>query len=120
LLAPFVKYVKKPVRSPSDSDARWKGYTVNPISAFVQLGKLQHQVRRRLTRIYQPILVVQGRLDQAIDPHSGQVILDEVGSRDKELRWFEHSTHCVILDREWEQIAELTLQFIERVAQGRR
>ncbi len=116
-LAPFVPYVKKPVRAPSDADARWKGYTVNPLRAAVQLNALQREVRRRLPRIQQPILVVQGRLDQAIDPRSGQVLLDEIGSRDKELHWFEHSTHCVILDREWEQAAELAWEFMERLTQ---
>jgi carboxylesterase len=116
-LAPFVPYVKKPVRAPSDADARWKGYAVNPLRAVVQLNALQREVRRRLPRIQQPILVVQGRLDQAIDPRSGQVLLDEIGSRDKELRWFEHSTHCVLLDREWEQAAELAWKFMERLTQ---
>jgi len=115
LLAPFIAYVNKPVRAPSDADARWKGYTVNPLRAAVQLNALQREVRRRLPRIQQPILVVQGRLDEAIDPHSGQALLDEIGSRDKELRWLEHSTHCVILDREWERAAELTVEFMQRV-----
>lgn len=114
LLAPFVAYAKKPGRAPSDADARWKGYTVNPLRAVVQLNKLQRETRRRLPRIQQPILVIQGRLDQTIDPRSGQVILNEIASRDKELGWFEHSTHCVLLDREWEQAAELTAKFIER------
>ncbi len=114
LLAPFVPYANKVPRAPSDADARWKGYAVNPLRAVVQLGKLQQEVRRRLPRIQQPILVIQGRLDQAIDPRSGQVLLAEIASRDKELRWFEHSTHCVILDREWECAAELTTKFMER------
>jgi carboxylesterase len=114
-LAPFIAYVKKPVRRPSDADARWKGYTVNPLRAVVQLNELQRQVRRRLPRIQQPILVIQGRLDEAIDPRSGQVLLDEIGSRDKELRWLKHSTHCVILDREWERAAEWTYAFMQRL-----
>ncbi|MEW5717522.1 MAG: alpha/beta fold hydrolase, partial [Chloroflexota bacterium] len=115
VLAPFVPYAKKVQRAPSDADARWKGYAVNPLRAVVQLSQLQKEARRRLPRIEQPVLVIQGRLDQAIDPRSGQVILDEIGSREKELRWFERSTHCVILDREWEQAAELTTQFLERL-----
>jgi len=118
-LAPFVPYVKKPMRAPSDADARWKGYTVNPLRAAVQLNELQREVRRRLPRIQQPILVVQGRLDQAIDPRSGQVLLAEIGSRDKALHWLEHSTHCVILDCEWERAAELTVEFMQRLGSQR-
>jgi esterase/lipase len=44
------------------------------------------------------------------------VILRETTSTVKELHWFENSTHCVILDKEWPQIAELTWRFIERVS----
>jgi carboxylesterase len=114
VIAPFVPYAKKPQRAPCDADARWKGYSVNPLRAVVQLSQLQHETRRRLPRVHQPILVIQGRLDQTIDPRSGQAILDQVSSREKELRWFEHSTHCVLLDREWEQAAEAAWQFIKR------
>jgi esterase/lipase len=48
---------------------------------------LQRETRRRLPRIRQPILVVQGRRDQTIDPRSGEVILRETALTDKELRW---------------------------------
>jgi len=116
LLQRFVPHVKKPVREPSAADARWKGYTVNPIPALVQMHNLQRQVRSRLQAIHQPLLVIQGRLDQTIDLQSGEIILANVSSQDKEMRWLEQSTHCVILDCEWEQAADLTLRFIERVA----
>jgi carboxylesterase len=114
LLALFKPYVVKPVRAPSAADPHWKGYTVNPLRAVVQLNALQREVRRRLPRIHQPILVTQGRLDQTIDPRSGEIILREVGSTVKEMHWLERSTHCVILDQEWEQVAKVTVRFMER------
>jgi carboxylesterase len=114
LLHRFVSHVKKPVRAPSAADARWRGYTVNPVPALVQMSYLQKEVRQRLPRIRQPILIVQGRLDQSIDLQSGEIILNEIGSAQKEMCWLDHSTHCVILDCEWERAAVLTLQFIER------
>jgi carboxylesterase len=82
----------------------------------VQLGNLQQEVRHCLPRIRQPLLIVQGRLDTAIDPRGAEMVYREAGSRVKELYWMEHSTHCVILDREWEQASALTLSFIERIA----
>ncbi len=116
LLAPFVAYLPKP-RNPTDAfvDSRWQGYDVNPLRAAVQVGKLQRIVRQRLQAIRQPILILQGRLDTSIDPRSAEVVYQEVGSAVKELHWMERSTHCVILDVEWEQAAELTVRFIERV-----
>lgn len=114
LLHRFVPLVKKAVREPSDADARWKGYNVNPISALVQMNNLQKELDKHLPKIHQPLLVIQGRLDQAIDLISGELILQRVSSQDKTMHWFEKSTHCVILDCEWEQAAEMTLNFIER------
>lgn len=114
LLHRFVPYIKKPVREPSDADARWKGYAVNPVPALVQMHKLQQEVCKRLAAIHQPILVVQGRLDQTIDLRSGEIIMHGVSSEEKEIHWLAESTHCVILDKEWEKAAELTLKFIER------
>ncbi|MCL4393702.1 MAG: alpha/beta fold hydrolase [Chloroflexi bacterium] len=113
LLHRFVPFVRKPVREPSAADTRWKGYSVNPVPALVQLGLLQNEVRRRLGAIRQPVLVVQGRLDQTIDPRSGAEVLQNVSSKVKELRWLECSTHCVILDQEWELAAEMTARFLE-------
>lgn len=117
LLHRFVPHVKKRAGEPSAADARWRGYTVNPVPALVQMSHLQTQVEQRLPKIRQPILIIQGRLDKSIDLQSGEMILRQVGSIDKELRWFEKSTHCVILDQEWEQAAEMTARFIEQHAQ---
>lgn len=113
LLHRFIPHVNKQEREPSDADARWRGYTVNPVPALVQLGNLQKQVRQRLPRIHQPILIVQGRRDQSIDLQSGEILLREVSSTHKELHWLDNSTHCVILDCEWERAAELTWKFIQ-------
>ncbi len=119
LLARFVPYVSKPAKKkPDATDPRWKGYSVNPLRAAAQLNALQAETRRRLPRIHQPILVIQGRLDQTIDPRSGQVILNGVSSPVKELHWLENSTHCVILDCEWEHAAEWTVEFMERISQA--
>ncbi len=113
LLHRVIPHVKKVEREPSDADARWKGYTVNPVPALVQMYHLTQQVHERLHSIHQPLLVILGRLDKSIDLRGGEIILNRVASKEKEMRWLENSTHCVILDREWEQAAELTFRFIE-------
>jgi carboxylesterase len=80
------------------------------------MNKLQSQVHKQLAAIHQPILVIQGRLDKTIDLRSGEIIMQEVSSAKKELRWLDQSTHCVILDCEWEQAAELTADFMKQIA----
>lgn len=115
LLAPFIDYLPKPVRAPSASDARWKGYRVNPLRAAVQMLRVQRQVLHRLPLVRQPLLVVQGRLDQTISPASAELIYRRAGSAHKELHWFEKSGHCVLIDCEMEPANHLSLDFLERI-----
>lgn len=118
LLKPFVKMVGKN-RADEDPDSlvnqRWQGYTVDPVPALAQLLALQRQVRRRLSRIRQPLLVFQGQLDTTLDPRGAKEVVAKANSTDKELVWLERSTHCLILDVEWETAAEKTLAFVQRI-----
>jgi carboxylesterase len=115
IVAPLVQTVPKGASAPSPADDRWQGYPVNPVPAAVQLFRLQRQVRRRLTRVRQPLLVVQGRRDTSVHPSVPEILAREVSSAVKEVHWLEQSGHCVILDGEWETAAALTVQFVERV-----
>lgn len=114
--APFVAHVPKPAHRgpPTEADALWQGYTVNPLRGVIELLRLQRVVRRRLGAIHQPILLVQGRLDQTVHPSAPQIIYDNVRSVVKEQQWMERSTHCAILDQEREQIFALTTRFLAR------
>lgn len=96
-------------------DPRWQGYPCNPLPAARQMLKLQAVVRARMAVIHQPILISQGRLDTAVDASAPAEIAAAVSSTDKAVHWFEQSTHCVLLDQEWEAAAALTLDFMERV-----
>lgn len=88
---------------------------MNPLKGVIALLRLQRQVRPGLARITQPILIVQGRLDQTVHPDVPQTIYDGVRSTVKELHWMDRSSHCVILDQEREKIFEMTAQFLARV-----
>jgi len=122
LLTPLLKHVVKTLeknRPKDDPDSlvnqRWQGYTMDAIPALSQLLSLQRQVRRRLHRVTQPLLVLQGRQDTVVDTRGALEIIARVGSDDKELLWFERSSHCVMLDAEWEEAAQKTLAFIRRI-----
>lgn len=112
LCVPFITSVPK---SPSRDDNLWKGYTVYPLRGAYELTLLQKTVPPILPLVHQPILIMQGRLDQAVHPQSPQLIYDRIGSSMKELHWLEHSTHCLILDKERNLAADLTLAFLRRV-----
>jgi carboxylesterase len=116
LLAPFiaVQHKRPHVRCPADD--LWQGYAVYPLRAAAQLLALQRAARRRLSAIRRPILIVQGRLDHTVDPAVPNIICRSVHSTVKEVHWMENSAHCVALDAERERVAEVTLQFMGRVA----
>jgi carboxylesterase len=111
-LAPFVPYIRK---QEMGNDPLWQGYTVYPLRGARELLRLQRQVRGRLARISQPILVVQGRLDATVAPIAAETVHREVRSAVKELHWLPDSQHCVIIDRERELVNQLTLDFLRRV-----
>ena len=115
LLAPFVPAVSKGESPRTHADDFWQGYTVNPLRAAEELAHLQREVRRRLTTITQPLLIVQGRLDCRVAPDVPALLAREVHSTWYEIHWLEQSTHCVLLDCEWQQANELGLDFITRV-----
>ncbi|WP_370512002.1 alpha/beta hydrolase [Lysinibacillus sp. BW-2-10] len=78
-----------------------------------ELQQLVVNVRSELDMIYAPILVVQSKNDEVIDPNSAHIIYDEVESLKKEIKWFEHSKHVITLDQEKQQLHETVLNFLE-------
>jgi carboxylesterase len=97
------------------ADARWQGYTVFPLRATYELFALQREIPAVLPRISQPLLVVQGAHDAHLDPETPRHLAQVVGSEDVEIHLMPRSTHCVILDGEWEAVAELTEAFLARL-----
>lgn len=121
-LSPLFKFLVKRLpkkRAENDPDSavnqRWNGYNVDPVPAVAQVLPLQRQVRRLLPLIEQPVIVFQGRLDTTLKHSGAEEIVAAVRSADKELVWLDGSSHCIVLDVEWEEAAEKTLAFIQRI-----
>jgi carboxylesterase len=112
LCAPFITSIPKP---PSMDNNPWQGYSVNPLKAADQLRRLQKTIYPLLPHIKQPILIIQGRLDPTVHPQSPQIIFDQVSSSIKVMHWLENSTHCVILDKERDLAASMSIDFLKRV-----
>ncbi len=109
LMAPFVASVEK---GDLEGDKTWQGYKVNPLKALNQVLHLQTEVNRRLPKITQPLLVVQGRQDKTIDPQSAETIYETAGSTYKEIHWMENSGHCVLLGPEKHLVNRLAMDFL--------
>lgn len=116
LMAPFIPSVPK---RNLDSDSLWQGYRVNPLRGAVELLRLQREVRRRLPQVHQPLLIVQGKLDETVDASAPEIITRGVRSAVKEVHWMEQSAHCVMIDCELDRVADLTLHFVQQVLEER-
>lgn len=112
LLAPFVEGVPK---GGLDVEDRWQGYKVNPLKGVLQLLAFQRALLARLHLIRQPLFVAQGRFDRTIAPHAGALVLAGVASTVKEMRWYEQSSHVILIDQEIEQVVGDIDRFLKTV-----
>jgi carboxylesterase len=115
LISPFIPWITPKSGEKSATDERWQGYRVRPLKGLIQLLRLQKRVQSQLKDIHQPILIVQGRKDFTVHPSVPETISNQVQSVTKEILWFDHSSHCVILDQEIDTVFQDSLQFIHRV-----
>ena len=119
-LTPVLKYFisKRSAAGESDltdheADSRIWCYEEQPLRAAHEFLKLQRVVRRLLPAVKQPLRIIQSTGDAIIDPRCGQILYDEAGSTDKELVWLHNSGHNIMVDAEWEFVAEKTHEFIQ-------
>jgi carboxylesterase len=112
IFSPFVPGLQK---GDLEGNTTWQGYRVNPLKGLIQLIKLQDEVRPNLSKITQPVLIVQSKADRTIDPLSAQMLYDQIRSPVKELHWLEKSGHCVLLDEEQHMVNRLTIDFLFKV-----
>lgn len=77
------------------------------------LQQLIVDVREQLDYVYSPLLVVQSKNDEVIDPNSAHIIYEQVESLKKDLLWFENSKHVITLGPEKGKLHNDIYQFLE-------
>lgn len=107
-------FISEVPRDSLDCESSWQGYPGLPLKGIIQLLRFQKATERELSKIYQPVLVFQGRLDGTVAENAGKVIFAAVSSTVKEQRWMEKSSHVIALDVEQARAAELSLEFIAK------
>jgi len=117
-LVPLLKHFV-PFWPASESDAvapeapgRLWTYDVIPTHGAHEVYKLMKAARRLLPDIVVPAIIFHSTLDQEIAPHSAQLTYERIGSADKELVTLHNSGHNILVDAEWEAVAEKTYEFI--------
>ncbi|NMA02321.1 MAG: alpha/beta fold hydrolase [Clostridia bacterium] len=105
----FVRYSKKKVRKkPYNSFS----YDVYPLSGTAQLVKAIPAIKKNLGKITSPALIIQAQQDKTVEPRSAQFIYDNIGSKEKSLKWLEKSGHVATLDIEREKVFNWIEHFI--------
>lgn len=83
--------------------------------SLIDLQQFVQTVKNELDLIYTPILIIQSRNDEIIDPKSAHIIYENVESIQKELIWFEHSSHVITLDKEKNKLHQDIYRFLENL-----
>lgn len=83
--------------------------------AFASLLDYQLEIEQLLPRVQAPTLILHSRRDIVAHPHSATVLMRRLGSRDKDIQWYEHSGHEMLMDLEAEAIFARIGLFLERL-----
>ena len=120
-LTPWLKYLvatwPKPRRGdlfdPGAESRAWC-YDVRPVAATAELLALQRHARAELSRVRQPLLIVQSTRDETIQARCGPELKARVASEEVELRWLHRSGHNILVDGEWFTVARWTVEALQR------
>ncbi len=91
-------------------------YDREPMGAAEQLWRGQRLVRPRLSEVFCPAILFHSTLDTVVPLASAHEVLAGLGSDDKQLVTLSGSGHCLTVDAEWEQVADQSWSFVQRVA----
>lgn len=106
------QYKKQQGKSEQEIELEIKAIKQQGMASLPDLQQLIHEVRQSIDLLYAPILIIQSRHDQVINPDSANIIYNSVESIQKEIRWFEQSGHVITLDKEKDQLHEEILTFL--------
>jgi esterase/lipase len=118
-IARFVPNVPRwgsPFRDRSARRALAKADRFHTFSIHATLSALEliEIVKPKLATITIPTLIIQGKLDAVIEPRAVSWLHEQLGSIDKTLVILPRSDHLIALDRERDQVLELTTNFLLR------
>lgn len=117
LLSLVYDYKEKPI-----SSEQWKkeleqgqfSYRKTPSKAFLSLKELIKQVKRELSLIECPTLIVQSKNDGTVHHKSANYIFQELNSGEKKLMFLEKSGHVITLGQEREQVFQAVEEFLQQ------
>ena len=116
VLAYAEEYKRRERKSDEQIAREMERFKQTPMTTLKALQQLLQDVRNNIDMIYTPTFVVQARHDEMIDTESATIIYNEVEAENKNLKWYENSTHVITLGKEKEQLHEDVYNFLESLA----
>src|SRR5438876_9550698 len=92
-----------------------RSYRAMPLSAVLEVLRLQALVRGEIGRVTQPALLLHGRHDHSVPLANLELARRSLGSRVIESHVLERSWHVVTLDYDRDEVARLAADFLGRV-----
>lgn len=89
-------------------------YSKTPVKSMHELIELSKQVRKHLSKITAPALVLSSSVDHVVPPENSKEIYDRISSAEKEFVSLENSYHVATLDNDKELIARKCAAFIHK------
>lgn len=112
----YAKHVKKlEQKSFGQIEYEMKTFSKGSMDLMAKLRSEMDRVKQSLELVTSPTLVIQARHDEMIDARSADVIFEQIGSKKKEIKWYEESTHVITLGKEKDQLHEDIYQFLEQL-----
>lgn len=106
------QYKKRQGKSEQEIELEIEAIKQQGMASLPELQQLIQDVRQTIDLLYAPILVIQSRNDNVINPDSANIIYNAVESIDKKLSWYENSGHVITLDNEKDKLHEEVLTFL--------
>ncbi|WLD92883.1 carboxylesterase [Alkalihalobacillus sp. AL-G] len=109
----YAREYKKREQKPEDQvESEMDEFKKTPMNTLKALRELIADVRSNIDMIYTPTFIVQARHDEMINTDSANIIYEAIESDEKDLKWYENSTHVITLDKEKDKLHEDVLQFL--------
>ena len=88
---------------------------MTPLAGVTELLRLQEVVRRELSRVTQPALLLHGRHDHSVPLANLELLQRGLGSPWIETGVLERSWHVITMDVERDEVGRVAADFLERV-----
>jgi esterase/lipase len=98
---------------PNPSEHPHINYVHMPIRALYELGRLTDNVKKRLSEVQHPVLIMQGDTDPIVEPESALLLHRLLGTHDKRIVMVRARRHGILhnnVDATWQEI----FGFLER------